>query len=92
MSNIHVIGTAAQLPPAASAVAALDGAIRNALNALLSGSLDRAVDRLKDAGRAAHEVEDPHAHELANLADALVPAVETLKLVEMCLVDILPEQ
>ena len=92
MDNIHVIGTAAQLPPAASAVAALDAAIRDARTALPNGSLDGAIDRLESASRVAREVEDPHAQELAHLADALMPAVETLKLVEMCVVDMFPEQ
>jgi hypothetical protein len=54
MNNILAIGTAAQLPPF---TAALDDAIRDARAALLNGSLDGAIDRLKDASRVAREVE-----------------------------------
>jgi hypothetical protein len=89
MNNIYAIGAAAQLP---SFTAALDDAIRKARTALLNGSLDCAIDSLKDARRVAREGEDPRAHELANLADALMPAVETLKLVEMCLLDLFPDR
>ena len=71
-SNIHIVGAAAQLPPF---TAALDDAIRDARAALLNGSLDGAIDRLKDASRVAREVEDPRAPELTNLAGALEPAL-----------------
>jgi hypothetical protein len=57
MNDIHLIGTAAQMPPlTASAVAAFDDAIRIARAALLDGSLDGAIDRLNEASRMAREV------------------------------------
>jgi hypothetical protein len=91
MNTIPEIGAAAQSAPTANPVAAFGDAIRNARSALLNGLLDGTIDRLEDASRLAAEVNNPHAHELANLAGALEPAFETLKLVEMCFLDMFPE-
>jgi hypothetical protein len=83
----------AQSPPTtAKAVADFGDAIRHARVALLNGPIDGAVAHLEEASRFAREVFDPHARELANLAAALEPALETLKLVEMCFLDLFPEQ
>ena len=62
-------------------VADFADAIRNARVAL-SGPLDGAILRLKEASRLAAQIKNPHAHELAYLVGALKPAFETLKLVE----------
>jgi hypothetical protein len=89
MDNIQPIATTAQLlPPTANEVAA----IRNALVALRKGPLDSAVGHLCEASRLASQACSPHARELANLANALSPAFETVKLVEMCLGDMFSEQ
>jgi hypothetical protein len=92
MNNIHLIEKAAQSPPpTANAVAGFNDAIRNARLALLSGPLDCAKARLEKESRLAAEVKNPYARELANLASALSPAFETVKLVEMYLDDMFPE-
>ena len=91
MTIMHHSGTAAQVPPAANAVAGFNDAIRNAPFALLNGPLDCAKARLEKASRLAAEVKNPCARELANLASALAPAFETVKLVEMYLDDMFPE-
>jgi hypothetical protein len=92
MTTIQTSGPAAQSPlPIAKAVADFGDAIRNTRFALLNGSLDCAIARLEKASRLAREVSNPHAHELANLANALSPALETVKLVEMCFGDMFPE-
>jgi hypothetical protein len=88
MIAIQVNRTAAQLP----SVTDFDDAIRNARFALHSGPLDWAISHLEKASRIAGEVGNPHAPELASLAGALEPAVETLKLFEMCFLDVFPEQ
>ncbi len=91
MTDIHEIGPAAQsLPPAANAVADFGDAMRNAHFAILNGQLDSAIARLEEASRLADEVRNPHTRELANLASALATALETLKLVEMCFLDLFP--
>jgi hypothetical protein len=92
MNDIHLVEIATQSPPTANPVAAFDDAIRDARSALLNGLLEGTIDRLEDASRLAAEVNDPHAHELGNLIGALEPAFETLKLVEMCFLDMVPEQ
>ena len=93
MGIIQVIGTAAQSPqPTTKAVADLSGAIRNARFALLNGPLDAAIARLEKASSLAAEVKNPNARELANLKNALLSALETVKLVEMCFGDMFPEQ
>ena len=93
MGTIQVIGTAAQsLQPTTKAVADLSGAIRNARFALFNGPLYAAIARLEKASRLAAEVKNPNARELANLATALLSALETVKLVEMCFGDMFPEQ
>jgi hypothetical protein len=79
MTTLQVNRTAAQLP----SVTDFDEAIRNARFALHSGPLDWAISHLKKASRIAGAVGNPHAPE---------PAVETLKLVEMCFLDVFPEQ
>jgi hypothetical protein len=92
MTNIPTIGTAAQSPPlTANPVAGFGEAIRNAHTALLKEPLDSAIVHLGEASRLAAEVNSPHAQELANLAGALEPAFETLKLVELCFLDMFPE-
>jgi hypothetical protein len=92
MSNQHEFVAEAQSPPLiANAVAAFNDAIRNARLALISGPLGSAIVHLEDASRLAAEVKNLHAHELANLASALSPAFETVKLVEKYL-DVFPEQ
>ena len=92
MNNVLAIEIAAQSPPSTTnAVAGFNDAIRNARFALLNGPLDCAKARLEKASRLAAEVENPCARELANLASALSPAFETVKLVEMCLDDMFPE-
>ena len=88
MSTIHVKGTAAQSPPTANWVADFGDAIRNACVALKSGSIDGAITSLEKASRRAGEVGDPRAAELANFANALAPALETVQLVAMCLGDL----
>ena len=60
------------------------GAIRNARMALKSGSINSAIDNLEKASRRAGEVGDPRATELANFANALAHALETVRLVAMC--------
>ena len=93
MSNIHAIGTAAQSPPpTANRVSDFGDAIRNAREALLNGPLDSTIVGLEEASRLAAEAKNPHAHELANLAAALEPAFDTLKLVEMCFLDMFPDK
>jgi hypothetical protein len=57
------------------------GAIRNARMALKSLSIDYAITRLEKASRGAGEVGDHRASELANFANALAPALETVQLV-----------
>jgi hypothetical protein len=85
MTNIYANGTAAQLPPTTTiAVADFDAAIRNARFALENGPIDCAIIKLEKASRLAGEVGNPHARELANLASALAPALETVELVRMC--------
>ena len=89
MTTIEVNGTAAQSPPpTANRVADFGDAIRNACVALKSGSIDAAITSLEKASRRAGEVGDPHATELANFANALAPALETVQLVAMCLGDL----
>jgi hypothetical protein len=79
MTNIRTIGTAAQSPPlTANRVADFGDAIRNACVALKSGSIDGAITSLEKASRRAGEVGDPRATELANFANALAPALETV--------------
>ena len=67
-------------------------AIRNARAALLSAPLDSAIVHLEDARRLAAEVQNPQAHQLAKLAAALASSFETVQLVEMCLLDLFPDQ
>jgi hypothetical protein len=88
MNTIHVNGTATQSPPTANRVADFGNAIRNARMALNSGSIDAAISSLEKASRRAGEVGDPRAAELANFANALAPALETVQLVAMCLDDL----
>jgi hypothetical protein len=88
MNLIQVKRTAAQSPPPANGVADFGGAIRNACVALNSGSIDAAITSLEKASRRAGEVGDPRAAELANFANALAPALETVQLVAMCLGDL----
>ena len=64
------------------------GAIRNARVALKSGSIDGAITSLEKARHRASEVGDHRASELANFANALAPALETVQLVAMCLGDL----
>jgi hypothetical protein len=93
MITIPANRTAAQLPLVnAKAVVDFGDAIHNARFALHNGPLDWAINHLEKASRIADEVGNPHARELANLASALAPAFETVKLVEMCLGDVFPEQ
>jgi hypothetical protein len=92
MTTIQANGTAAQLPSVTTkAVTDFNDAIRNARFALLNGPLDCAKARLENASRLSAEVKNPYARELANLASALSPAFETVKLVEKYL-DVFPEQ
>jgi hypothetical protein len=92
MSNIPVDGAAAQSSPlTANAVADFADSICIARTAL-NGPLDCAKARLEKASRLATEVKNPHARKLANLASALSPAFETVKLVEMYSLDMFPEQ
>jgi hypothetical protein len=89
MTNIHGNGSAAQvLPSVPTAVASVDAAIRSARVALKSGSIDYAIDNLEKASHRAGEVGDHRASELANFANALAPALETVQLVAMCLGDL----
>ena len=89
MTNIHGNGAAPQvLPSVPTAVASVDAAIRNACVALKSGSIDDAINSLEKASHRAGEVGDPRATELANFANALAPALETVQLVAMCLGDL----
>ena len=89
MNTIHVNETAAQSPPpTANRLADFGDAIRNACVALKSGSIDAAITSLEKASRRAGEVGDPRATELANFANALGPALETVQLVAMCLGDL----
>jgi hypothetical protein len=53
-----------------------------------SGSIDAAITSLEKASRRAGDVGDPRATELANFANALAPALETVQLVAMCLGDL----
>jgi hypothetical protein len=93
MTNIHGNGAAAQvLPSVPTAVASVDAAIRSARFALRHGPLDWAISHIEKASRVAGGVGNPHASELTNLAGALEPAFETVKLVEMCLLDMFPEK
>jgi hypothetical protein len=74
MITIQVSGTAAQLPPpTANRVSDFGDAIRNARDALKSGSIVGAITNLEKASRRAGEVGDPRATELANFANALAP-------------------
>jgi hypothetical protein len=57
-----------------------------------NGSIDYAVDNLEKASHRAGEVGDHRASELANFANALAPALETVQLVAMCLGDLSHEQ
>ena len=75
-------------PPTATRVADFGDPIRNASVALKSGSIDAAITSLEKASRRAGEVGDPRASELANFANALAPALETVQLVAMCLGDL----
>jgi hypothetical protein len=84
MFTIKVNQTAAQSP----SIADFEDAIRNARVALKSGSIDYAIDNLEKASHRAGEVGDPRASELANFANALAPALETVQLVAMCLGDL----
>jgi hypothetical protein len=84
MFTIQVNQTAAQSP----SVADFEDAIRDARVALKSGSIDGAITSLEEASRRAGEVGDPRAAELANFANALAPALETVQLVAMCLGDL----
>jgi hypothetical protein len=88
MITIQVNQPAAQSP----SVADFEDAIHKVRFALHNGPLDWAISRLEKASRIAGEVGNPHAPELANLLGALEPALETLKLVEMCFLDTFPEQ
>ena len=84
MFTIQVNQTAAQSP----SVADFEDAIRDARVALKSGSIDGAITSLEKASRRAGEVGDHRASELANFANALAPALETVQLVAMCLGDL----
>ena len=75
-------------PPTANQLADFGDAIRNACVALKSGSIDAAITSLEKASRRAGEVGDARATELANFANALAPALETVQLVAMCLGDL----
>ena len=89
MTNIRGNGAAAQvLPSVPTAIGSVDAAIRNARVALKSRSIDGAITSLEKASRCAGEVSDPRATELANFANALAPALETVQLVAMCLGDL----
>ena len=89
MNTIQVNGTAAQSPPpTANRVPDFGDAICNACVALNSGSIDAAIISFEKASRRAGEVGDPRATELANFANALAPALETVQLVAMCLGDL----
>jgi hypothetical protein len=92
MNNVHVVELGTQSPATANPVAAFDDAIRNARFVLLNGPLDCAKARIEKASRLAAEVKNPHARELENLASALSPALDTVKLIEMCFGDMFPEQ
>ena len=93
MITIQTKRTTAQFPSVTTkAVTDFNDAIRNARFALLNGPIDCAKARLEKAGRLAAEAKNPYARELANLASALSPAFETVKLVEMCFLDMFPEQ
>jgi hypothetical protein len=93
MTNIYLSGTAAQLPPATTKpIDDFGHAIRNAHSALLIGPLDRAILFLENASRLAAGVKNPHARQLANFANELRGACETVQLVEMYLLDMFPEQ
>lgn len=93
MNTIQVNGTAAQSPPlTANRVADFGDAIRNARMALNSGSINASISSLEKASRRAGEVGDPRAAELANFANALAPALETVQLVAMCLGDLSHKQ
>ena len=92
MPNIDGTETATQSPPLSTpALADVDNAIRSARVALLDGRLDSAIDRLREASCLAAETCSADARELANLASALSPALETVKLFEMCLDDMFAE-
>jgi hypothetical protein len=89
MNNMS--GTAAQLASATTiAVAEFGDAIRNARFALRNGPIDCAIVDLEKASRVAGEVCSPDSCELANFANALRPALETVQLVEMCFLDLFP--
>jgi hypothetical protein len=89
MNTIQVNGTAVQsTPPTANGVADFGDAIRNACAALNSGSIDAAIISLEKASHRAGDVGDPRATELANFANALARALETVQLVAMCLGDL----
>jgi hypothetical protein len=83
MFTIKANQTAAQSP----SVASVDAAIRNARTSLKCGLIDSAIDNLEKASRRAGDTGDPRATELANFANALAPAFETIELVAMCLRD-----
>jgi hypothetical protein len=93
MITIQANRTTAQFPSVTTkALTDFSNAIRNARFALLNGPIDCAKARLEKASRLAAEVKNPHARELANLASALSPAFETVKLVEMHFLDMFAEQ
>jgi hypothetical protein len=90
MNILLANGTAAQA--ATKTVADFGDAIGMARAALYNGPLDRATIRLEKASRMALEVGNRHARELANFASEVRSAFETVQLVEMCFLDLLPEQ
>jgi hypothetical protein len=93
MTNIRVNETAAQLSSATpNAIADFSYAIRMARVALLNGPLDGAIVGLEEASRLAAGVKNPHARRLANFANELLGACETVQLVEMYLLGMFPEQ
>jgi hypothetical protein len=93
MITIQVNRTAAQLPSVTTkAVTEFDGAIRNARFALRNRPLDCAINHLENASRIAGEVGNPHARELANFGSEVRSAFEIVQLVEMCFLDLFPEQ
>jgi hypothetical protein len=93
MTTLPEIGTSAQLPPVPmKPVTVFSDAIRNARFALKNRPIDGAINKLEKVSRLAGEVGNPHACELANFANELRSAFETVQLVEMCLLDLFPEQ
>jgi hypothetical protein len=93
MITIQVNQTAAQLSSVTTtAVTDFNDAIRDARFALHNGTLDCAIDHLEKASRIADEVGNPHACQLANFGSAVRSAFETIQVVEMCFLDLFPEQ